>query len=221
MTRLVLTIKARDWVAANKAVTIFKLASSRGRKALKDFLPEYNGKVISDRYAVYNCFDTKNRQICLAHLRRDFKRFAYSKHFELARVGKDLLDTIDTVFKLHKLNKTIEENKYLRLMSKVRERMLYYLKTVLEMSKCKQAQKVARNILKSFDMMWLFLENEDVEPTNNFAERQIKHHVKYRKNSFFTWSMRGDRFLERIKSLFASSKLQKLNSFLELRNQLP
>ena len=35
-------------------------------------------------------------------------------------------------------------------------------------------------MLKSFDMMWLFLENPEIEPTNNFAERQIKHFVKYR-----------------------------------------
>ena len=44
----------------------------------------------------------------------------------------------------------------------------------------KQAQRVGKNMLKSFDMMWLFLENPEIEPTNNFAERQIKHFVKYR-----------------------------------------
>ncbi|WP_425363805.1 IS66 family transposase [Candidatus Tisiphia endosymbiont of Hybos culiciformis] len=69
-------------------------------------------------------------------------------------------------------------------------------------------------------MMWTFVEHAEIEPTNNHAERQIKHHVKYRKNSFFTWSIRGDRFLERIKSLFASSKLQNLNPCQELTNQL-
>jgi hypothetical protein len=32
------------------------------------------------------------------------------------------------------------------------------------------------------------VKDTEIEPTNNFAERQIKHHVKYRKNSLFTWS---------------------------------
>ena len=69
-------------------------------------------------------------------------------------------------------------------------------------------------------MIWLFVDDAEIEPTNNLAERQIKHHVKYRKNSYFTWSERGDRFLERIKSLYASSKLQKLNPLQELQKQL-
>jgi transposase len=105
-------------------------------------------------------------------------------------------------------------------MQKIKDRMLYYLKTVSEMNGCEQAQRVANNILKSFEMMWLFTRNDEIEPTNNFAERQIKHHVKYRKNSFFTWSDRGDRFLERIKSLYATAKLQKLNPLQALREQL-
>ena len=62
-------------------------------------------------------------------------------------------------------------------------------------------------------MMWLFVNEDNVEPTNNLAERQIKHHVKYRKNSLFTWSERGDRFVERMKSIYASANLQNINPF--------
>ena len=195
--------RAWAWVAACRVATVFKLASSRGKKALTSFLPEYGGLVISDRYAVYNVYDNENRQICLAHLARDFKRFAHSKDTALALIGNDLYCMMQTVFKFYKLNKAggIERVRYLYIMQKIKDRMLYYLKTVSDMSKCEQAQRVANNILKSFEMMWLFTKNDEIEPTNNFAERQIKHHVKYRKNSFFTWSDRGDRFLERIKSL--------------------
>jgi len=42
------------WIAANKAVTVFKLMKPRSRNALEKFLPEYEDKVITDRYAVYN-----------------------------------------------------------------------------------------------------------------------------------------------------------------------
>ena len=65
-------------------------------------------------------------------------------------------------------------------------------------------------------MMWLFTTNLNIPPTNNDAERQIKYYVKYRKNSFFTWSERGDRFVERIKSIYATAKLQNSNPFLSL-----
>ena len=83
-------------------------------------------------------------------------------------------------------------------------------------SKLDQARRIAKNILKSFDMMWLFVDNDDIDPTNNFAERQIKHHVKYRKNSHHTWSDRGDRFIERIKAIYATARLQENNPFATL-----
>lgn len=98
--------------------------------------------------------------------------------------------------------------------------MLSFLKRVSNLEECEQARRVASNILRSFDMMWLFVDDNEIELTNNFAERQIKHHVKYRKNSYFTWSNRGDRFIERTKSLFATAKLQNLNPFYELKAQL-
>jgi transposase len=98
--------------------------------------------------------------------------------------------------------------------------MLYYLKHVSNIDDCNQARRVARNILKSFNMMWLFVNDSQIEPTNNFAERQIKHYVKYRKNSFFTWSDRGQRFIERCKSIFATSTLKKLNPFIQIQQLL-
>ena len=201
------------WVAASSDVTVFKLAKSRGKKPLEEFLPEYQGKVISDRYAVYNMFDREKRQVCLAHLRRDFKRFAHSTQPSLSKLGQTLLDIIDLVFDTHKvfIKKEISYIYYLRRIRKLKKKMLYYLKTISNLENCKQAKKVASNILKTFDMMWLFVHDKQIEPTNNFAERQIKNFVKYRKNSFFTWSNRGERFLERVKSIFATAKLNNLN----------
>jgi transposase len=208
------------WVAACRAVTVFRLCNSRARYALEQFLPEYEGNVITDRYAVYNVYEQSRRQICLAHLRRDFKRFAHSKHTSLAMVGKSLIEIIDLVFATHKCYKAeqIERLYYLRRMRKIQKKLLHYLKRVSCLQECEQARRVAGNILKSFDMMWLFVENSEIEPTNNFAERQIKHHVKYRKNSLFTWSDRGQRFVERTKSIFATAKLQNINPFLQLNS---
>lgn len=210
------------WVATNKTVTVFKLASSRGMKVVTSFLPSFTGKIVSDRYAVYNVFDSEKRQICLAHLRRDFKRFLHSQNISLSEIGKNLIIIIDEVFATHNSykSKKIEYFCYVVRMRNHKKQMLHYLKSVSMLEECEHARRVADNILKTYDMIWLFVDDAEIEPTNNLAERQIKHHVKYRKNSYFTWSERGDRFLERIKSLYASSKLQKLNPLQELQKQL-
>ena len=208
------------WVLANKAVTVFKLASSRGRKVIEGLLPSYSGMIISDRYAVYNHFDPKKRQICLAHLRRDFKRFAHSRNALLSRFGYNLLSSLDLVFAVYNGYRDGKVNKEycFRKIRKLKKRIFIYLNKVRYYSDSEQASRVAANIQKSFDMMWRFTEDLSIPPTNNFAERQIKHHVKYRKNSLFTWSDRGDRFLERIKTIYATAKLRNLNPFLLLRD---
>ena len=206
------------WLAANEETCVFKLDQSRGTKALERFIPDYQGKVISDRYPVYNIYEKENRQICLAHLRRDFKRFAHSKNEHLSKLGNNLLNELDKVFILNKAHKEdkIDRTYFIRHVGRSRRDMLYLLNKVKILPSATQAQRVADNILKNFEMMWLFTKNHKIELTNNFAERQIKHFVKYRKNSFFTWSDRGDRFLERIKSIYATAKQQKLNPFLAL-----
>jgi transposase len=81
------------------------LACSRETKAFESFFPEYQGKSITDRYPVYNILDEAKHQICLAHLRRDFKRFAHSQYISLREVGKELVEIIDAVFRFYKLYK--------------------------------------------------------------------------------------------------------------------
>lgn len=185
------------WFFGNKNVSFFKLANSRGAKVLKAVLPGYLGNVISDRYAAYSLFNSSKRQVCLAHLRRDFKRFAHSSSNAISEIGMQLLDCIDLVFDVHNgySKKKISKEFYERRIRKIKKKMYHFLKKVCEQYSCARARNIAKNMLRSFDMMWLFVDNQNIEPTNNFAERQIKHHVKYRKNSYHTWSNKGGRFL--------------------------
>ncbi len=143
------------WLVANKDVSLFKLDKSRGRKALEKFLPDYQGLVISDRYAVYNHYDESKRQICLAHLRRDFKRFAHSKNCDLSLLGNGLLEELDKVFMLNNdyKDKKINNVHFLKEIEKIRNKMLFWLRKVRLLPNSKQAQRVAENILKSFEMM--------------------------------------------------------------------
>jgi transposase len=209
------------WVVANKMVTVFKLANSRARKVIMEFIPEFTGDVITDRYAVYNAFGN-NRQICLAHLARDFKRFSHSKNKKLSEIGSKLVNMTNEIFSVYGKYKEniLEKNVYIAKIEEIKNQMFGYLNEIFNIPKAEQAHRISNNILKIFDMIWLFTKNDYIELTNNFAERQIKHHVKYRKNSFFTWSNRGDRFLERIKSVYSTAKSQKLNPVNILMDQL-
>jgi transposase len=64
------------WVVAGRR-QCWKIAPSRRQAMVKSFLPEYEGLVTSDRYAAYNVFNRERRQVCWAHLARDFERMAH------------------------------------------------------------------------------------------------------------------------------------------------
>ena len=59
--------------------------------------------------------------------------------------------------------------------------------------------------------MWTFARVAGVEPTNNAAEREVRHAVCWRKTSFGTAGENGSRFVERILTVIASCRRQKRN----------
>jgi transposase len=70
---------------------------------------------------------------------------------------------------------------------------------------------MAKEMLKLEWAFWTFIDTPGVEPTNNFAERQIRHAVLWRKGCFGTDSPAGSRFVERMLTTITSLRLQKRN----------
>lgn len=65
------------WVLVGKLVSVFHISLSRAQKVAQQMLSEtYEGIVISDRYSSYNWLDVHKRQVCWAHLKRDFTAIA-------------------------------------------------------------------------------------------------------------------------------------------------
>ena len=59
--------------------------------------------------------------------------------------------------------------------------------------------------------MWTFVRVEGLEPTNNRAERALRHAVIWRKTSFGTQSERGTRYVERLLTAVETLRLQGRN----------
>ena len=208
------------WMFASKDASFIKLEESRGKKVLSNSVFGSDDNIIvTDRYAAYNYFSEGNRQVCWAHLARDFERFSNSCNAEVSIVGHYLKNTANELFSLKNafLEKRIDKLLFLRRSRKLRKRTWLYLKNISHNTKAVAASRVAKNILKFEDMMWRFLEYpENIPITNNHAERQIRHYVVYRKNSYFTQSKRGNIFLERIISLYLTWKQKNQNPFSNL-----
>ena len=63
------------------------------------------------------------------------------------------------------------------------------------------------------DWLWKFVDQDDIQPTNNTAERALRHAVIWRKLCFGTQSAKGSRFVERALTVIETCRLQKRNVF--------
>jgi transposase len=62
------------------------------------------------------------------------------------------------------------------------------------------AGQLARSIGKQIESLWVFLDENGVEPTKNRSERALRFGVLWRKRSHGTQSEKGNRWVERILS---------------------
>jgi transposase len=78
---------------------------------------------------------------------------------------------------------------------------------------CASAKTAAtcRNLLEGEEHLWTFLRVRGIEPTNNAAERSLRHAVLWRKSSGGTASAWGSRFVSRVLSVVATCRQQGRN----------
>lgn len=82
------------------------------------------------------------------------------------------------------------------------------------------AGQLARSIAREMESLWVFLDENDVEPINNRAERALRFAVLWRKRSYGTQSEKGNRWVERILSLKQTCRMRSMPGFLILVNAI-
>src|ERR1700742_1846782 len=74
---------------------------------------------------------------------------------------------------------------------------------------CAKTAATCGELLRLWDCLWTFTRVEGVEPTNNAAERALRHAVIWRRISGGTDSEDGSRFVERVLSAVATCRQQQ------------
>lgn len=197
------------WILSTIRYTLFELRRSRGKKVAKEIIGNFQDRVfITDRYLAYDYLPDKNRQICWAHLKRDFQKIS-EREDESGRVGRALLKCYKKVFSFW--NNDYQEREVTRKKTKrlkrLKSEMMYWLKMGTHCSNSKTVN-TCENLLDLFPSLWLFFEIPGVAPTNNHAERQLRPLVISKKLTFGTQSDRGSRYIERIFSTITTCKQQ-------------
>jgi len=190
--------------------------AKRGRQAAGKLLGKFCGILVSDRWSGYNIF-SGIRQICWAHLKRDFKAISETKG-PLGEIGQQLYGLAKKILKLRKRVRdgTLQWRTFQNRMEPLMRRVEELLEEGASV-KCKLSGK-CRRIINQREHLWTFVYNPSVEPTNNFAERIVRQGVLWRKSSFGTQSERGACYVEGILTACATCHLQGRSIIEYLRN---
>jgi transposase len=197
------------WVLSTKSVSVFKVHAHRGKEGMKAALGSFYGILGTDRWQTYNDY-CGYRQICWAHLIRDFEEFRQSRGRPGA-VGKKMHGLAQQLFKSwHKVQAGKLSRKAFaqRIVPPMRRKLMRLLHRGLKYPAMRGA---CHRILKLEPFLWTFVEISGVEPTNNAAERALRPAVLWRKGSFGTHSPQGSRFAERMLTVTTTLRQQKRN----------
>ena len=203
------------WVIASKTAAYFKITKSRGKKVVGELMHDFKHTLISDRYSIYNYFDSSQRQLCWAHLIRDFTRLRQHHDKVISRIGKRLLENATQLFEnWHRFKKgNITRVDLMREVAPIMRVVGEYLEQGSYTDPKLRAARFCKNLLEHFSALWTFLEYENVEPTNNHAERCLRSLVIWRKKYFTTHSDHGSEYVARTASLLRTTQLQKNSAY--------
>jgi transposase len=203
--------KAWLWTAAAGTVAVFMVHAKRATVAAKELLGNFAGILITDRWSAYEAWPLARRQLCWAHLLRDFNFVAESKG-TAGQIGRGLLRLHKKLFKYwHRVRDgTMSREVFKKKVAPIRVQIELLLKSSV-VCRAPKVSGMCDEILRVYPALWTFVEVEGVEPTNNFAERNLRPAVLWRKVSFGSHSEAGSRFAARMMTVVVTLKLQGRN----------
>jgi transposase len=204
------TKRAWLWINTTPLVTLFLVLATRGAQGAQRILGSVVKNVVgSDRWSGYTWLDPQRRQLCWAHLKRDFQALV-ERGGESERIGRALLEQVEKIFGLwHRVHDgTLSRADFQTAMQPIQTGVGDLLREGAALA-CDKTRHTCQNLLKLEVALWTFVRIEGVEPTNNSAERGLRRAVLWRRRSFGTQSEDGSHFVERVLTAVTTLRQQK------------
>jgi transposase len=200
------------WVMVTAVATVYQIASSRNRAALRALVgSDYRRALTSDRHSIYSHLAEGRHQWCWSHLRRDFQAMVDRNNAGSA-IGKELLTMSGQMLGWWKRVRdgTLTKVRFAGRLHAQRDFRVRFRAVLARgaVSGCAKTAGTCRELLRGEVSMFLFAFVNGVEPTNNAAERALRHGVLWRKMSHGPKSVVGSEYLGRIWSVVETCRQQ-------------
>jgi len=209
------------WGVFDSEHAYFSVESDRSEGHAKELLADTKAIITSDRWWAYTHLPLKRRQLCWAHLRRDFK--AHSEGLAAEReFGEHGLALCERIFWAWEVYQHTSDQR--QLQRAIRSLQRTY-KPIIRSYAAKRARNkrcrgMARNLLKAWPALWTFAAHDGVQPTNNHAERSLRSAVIYRKLCLGSQSQDGEQRTAQLLSAHTTCRLQQRSLFAYLTDTI-
>jgi len=197
------------WLGASALVACYRIDPSRSQQAAKELLGcDFGGLVISDRYAGYHWLDVLQQQLCWAHVIRQLTEIS-ERTGAPGKLGRRLVAVAREVIARHRVY--LQEGHDLAWLAAELAPLREQARALLHKGARGRHTKTANfcaGLLEEYEALWTFCEIQGIDPTNNVAERALRHAVIMRKIQLGTQSEKGSRWIERICSVRETCRLQ-------------
>jgi hypothetical protein len=195
------------WCFASNDAVYFMVDRARGSPALqKFFIQEFAGTLVSDFWGAYNKVACARRQMCLAHLLRDFITVEKYKRpsDEWPTFAKKIRRLLRDAIRLSRrddLTPATYDSRRARLDARLQALLAVPWRDT-------QAKRLIKRLRRHQNHLFTFLDEPDVPFDNNHAERTIRPAVIIRKNSYCNRSQRGADTQAVMMSIYRTLKLR-------------
>lgn len=173
------------WVAVTARTVVYRIGG-RGKDQLVALIGEaFLGWLVSDGYMAYR--DHPRRQRCLAHIIRKALALAGGYYGPGCGFGHDLVRDLRRL--IERVKNGDDDEAIKRLLTRIKWNCQINQHEIE-----KKVRDLAREILKDWEAMIAFVADPLLPPTNNDAERALRHAVIARRISFGTRTDEGSRF---------------------------
>jgi transposase len=201
------------WVMVTAVATVYQVVSGRNRDALRALVgADYRRVLTSDRHKAYDHLAQHRHQLCWAHLRRDFQAMI-DRHNAGSTIGRELLALSGQMLAWWKRVRdgTLTKVRFAGRLHAERDFRVRFRAVLARGSRCGCAKTAGtcRELLRREVSLFWFAFVSGVEPTNNAAERALRHGVLWRKVSHGPKSVMGSEYLGCIWSVVETCRQQR------------
>jgi hypothetical protein len=179
------TLSAWLWVFTNQEATVYTIRDNRSSDVVVEILGrKFQGILASDCFVAYDDKRLKAwlKQKCLSHLLKDLKEMEESKTGRAVRFAQHLTAVLQAAIKLKAEKPGLDPDIFVRCVQTL-ETQLDALISRQRNLKDRDNLRFARRLRKHRPHLLRFLYVDELDATNNLAERQLRPGVIIRKTN--------------------------------------